>query len=72
MFCPRNNFTYALDFGKDRIGSSSPDEWAFVNVVVLDVALDLQDQLAHAVKRSAADCLLRDQPEPALDLIEPA
>nr|SPD49175.1 protein of unknown function [Cupriavidus taiwanensis] len=43
-----------------------------MNVVVLDVALDLQDQLAHAVKRPAADRLLRDQPEPALELIEPA
>jgi len=43
-----------------------------VNVVMLDVALDLQNQLAHAVKGPAADRLLRDQPEPALDLVEPA
>lgn len=43
-----------------------------MEVVLINVTLDAGDQLTHALKRSAANGLLGDQAEPALDLIEPA
>ena len=48
-----------------------PHEWAFMDVVLIDVPLDAGDQLTHALERSATNCLLVDQTEPAPDLIEP-
>ncbi len=41
-------------------------------VVVLDELLDAGDQIAYAAETAAANCLLCNQPEPALHLIEPA
>ena len=37
-----------------------------------NVLVDLSHQFAHAAKRAAPDRLLGDEPEPALDLVEPA
>jgi hypothetical protein len=42
-----------------------------MNVIVIDEKLDVGNQLAHALKGSAANRLLCNQPEPALDLVEP-
>jgi hypothetical protein len=42
-----------------------------MGVVVIDVALGVGNLLTYAVKRSAANCLLGNQAEPALDLIQP-
>ena len=43
-----------------------------MSVVIDDVAIDFVDQVAHAFERAAANRLLGDEREPALDLIEPA
>jgi len=40
-------------------------------IVVNDEVVDLALQISHGVEGAAADSLLRDQPEPAFDLIEP-
>ncbi len=36
------------------------------------VVVDFADQLAHTSKRAAPDRVLGDEPEPALNLVEPA
>ena len=72
MLCPINKFTDALEFVKDRIGRSSPDERPLVRVVMSDVGVDLRHQFPDVAKRATANGLLRDKREPALDLIEPA
>ena len=41
-------------------------------IVVGDILLDFVDQLADVAKRAAANRLLRYEPEPAFDLVEPA
>jgi hypothetical protein len=40
-------------------------------VVVFDELVDLAFQVRHGVKGAAADGALRDQTEPALNLVEP-
>ena len=72
VLCPINKFTDALEFSEYRVGSSSPDERAFVGVVMSDVGVDLPHQFPDVAERAAANRLLSDQREPALDLIEPA
>ena len=42
-----------------------------MQIVIRHIGVDLLDQLADAAKRAAPNCLLSDQPEPALDLVEP-
>ena len=42
------------------------------SIVVRHVLVDLVHQFAHAAERAAPDCVLGDQREPALDLVEPA
>jgi hypothetical protein len=42
-----------------------------MGVIVVDEALDVGNQLAHAAKGSAANCLLGNDAKPALDLVEP-
>ena len=72
VLCPINKFTDALEFVEDRIGRSSPDEGPLVRVVMSDVGVDLLYQFADVAERTAANCLLGDKREPALDLVEPA
>src|SRR5579875_3746002 len=57
----------AFDFG----GRFGPAERARVLVPVREPAVDGLLQPAHAVKAAAPDRLLCDQPEPALDQVEP-
>ena len=66
-----DNFTQSLDLGEDRIGGGGPHERLRREVVVLGVAFDAPDQVRHVLEGATADGLLRDQAEPALDLIEP-
>src|ERR1700682_6844292 len=42
-----------------------------MEIVTGDVGVDFLHQLADAAERSAPDCLLSDEAEPALHLIEP-
>jgi hypothetical protein len=42
-----------------------------VLVVVLDELVDLALEVGHGVEGTAADCTLRDQSEPGLNLAEP-
>ena len=72
MLCPINKFTDALNLSENRIGRGGPEEGALVFIVVRHIALDLVHQFADVAKRAAANRLLGDEPEPALDLVEPA
>jgi hypothetical protein len=72
VFRPINEFTKAMELFEDRVGGGSPDEGSFAGVVVSDILVDLVHQFAHALERTAPDGLLRDQCEPAFDLVEPA
>ena len=56
---------------KDRVGSGSPSEWLGVGVVARDELVDALNELLDAGERAAADCLVGDQREEALDLLEP-
>ncbi len=38
---------------------------------MLDEVVDSGDEVFDAAEAASADCLLRDEPEPALDLVEP-
>ena len=42
-----------------------------MSIVVFDELIDLALQVRHGVEGAAADRPLRNQPEPALDLVEP-
>ena len=42
-----------------------------MQVVISDIGIDLLHQFADTAKRAAPDCLLGDQSEPALHLVEP-
>jgi len=48
-----------------------PDERAGLFIVLFDESVDLSGQLLDAGERPPANGLLRDQPEPALDLVQP-
>ena len=56
---------------QDRIGSGSPGEGFAALVVSGDEVIDLADQVCHAGEGAAANCLVGDQSEEALDLVEP-
>lgn len=56
---------------KDRVGSGSPAKWLGVGVVMRDKRVDALHELLDACERAATDCLVGDQGEEALDLIEP-
>ena len=60
-----------MNFPKDGFSGGGPHEGSGLSIVVLDEAFDLFDQFFDAGERSAADRLLGDDAEPALDLIEP-
>jgi len=70
--CPINKFTKTLKLGEDRVSGGGPGKGASVEVMVGNVLVDLSHQFAHAAKRAAPDRVLGDEPEPALDLVEPA
>lgn len=56
---------------EDRICGGGPLEGLAVNVVGCDELIDALHKLFDAGKGAAADCLVGDQREEALDLIEP-
>ena len=68
---PVNNFAEPLDLLEDRLCGCGPEEGPGVSVVVLYEMLDAADEFAHALEGTAADGLLGDEPEPALDLVQP-
>ena len=70
--CPINKFTDALKFVEYRVGGGSPSERSLVGVVMSDVGVDLPHQFPDVAERAAANRLLGDKGEPALDLVEPA
>jgi glutathione S-transferase len=72
VLCPINKFTDALEFVEYRVGGGSPGEGPLVGVVMSHVGIDLPDQFADVAERAAANRLLGDKREPALDLVEPA
>jgi hypothetical protein len=65
-----NKFS-VLDAAFDVGGQLGSTKRARVLVPVSEPAVDGQLQPAHAVKATAPDRLFRDQPEPALDQVEP-
>ena len=69
--CPINKFTKSLKFSENGIGGGSPYERRLVQIVISHLGVDFLDQLADPAKRAAPNYLLSDQPEPALDLVEP-
>lgn len=72
VLCPINKFTDAPELVEYRVGGGSPNEGPLVGVVMSDVGVDLPHQLTDVAKRTAANRLLGDKREPALDLVEPA
>src|SRR2546425_2722834 len=56
---------------EDLVGRLGPSKWPGVVVVELEVAVDLQDQVANASEGPAPDLLLGQGREPAFHLIEP-
>jgi len=72
VLCPINKFTDMLEFLEYRVGGGSPDEGPLVGVVMSDVGVDLPHQFTDVAERTAANRLLGDKREPALDLVEPA
>lgn len=71
MLCPVNNFTELFEFGEDRLCGGGPHEGLGMLVVLIDELADLALQIGDGVERPAADRLVGDQREPALDLVEP-
>ena len=71
VLCPADNFAKSFEFGKDGVGRCGPHEGPGVLIVVFDELMDFAFQVGHRVERAAADGALRDEPEPALNLIEP-
>ena len=61
----------SFDLGEDRFGCCHPGEGAGSRIVRLHEGVDLAGQLLDAGERVAADGPLRDEPEPALDLVDP-
>ena len=52
-------------------GGSGPPERAMMEVVIGDIGIDFLYQFSDAAQGAALNCLLSDEPQPALDLIEP-
>ena len=72
VLCPINKFTDALEFIEYRVGGGSPNEGPLVSIVMSHVGVDLPHQFPDVAERAAANRLLGDKREPALDLVEPA
>ena len=71
VFCSINKFAQALELGEDRIRCRGPDKRLCSEIVVLGVALDATNEVRDAFEGTAPDSLLRDQPKPPFDLVEP-
>ena len=71
VLCPADNFAKSFEFGEDGVGGSGPHEGLGVLIVVFNELMDFALQIGHGVEGAAADRALRDESEPALDLIEP-
>ena len=61
-----------MKLGENGIGSSGPNERPLVQIVISHIGIDLVHQFTDTAKRAAPDCLLGDQSEPTLYLVEPA
>ena len=68
---PGDSRAKSLELFKDRVGRGGPDEWSSVLVVGRYELLDSGDQLLDAGKASTSNRSLRDDPKPALHLIQP-
>ncbi len=66
----RNGFT-ASDLLEDGFELGDPNEGFGVGVVGLEVILDRLGEVGDAVKHAAADCLVGELPQPALDEFQP-
>ena len=71
MSCPVNNFAEPFEFGEDGVGGRGPFERFGMLVVGVDEQVDLALQVVHRAEGAAADRLVGDQSEPALELVEP-
>src|SRR3989442_1248019 len=71
VLCPADNFAESFKFGQDGVGGGGPHKGPRVLVVVLDELVDLAFEVRHGVKGAATDGALRNQSEPAFDLVEP-
>lgn len=71
MSCPRYRSTQSFEFREDGFGRRSPREGMATTVVALDEEADVGDEISNASEGATADCLLRDDVEPDLDLVEP-
>ena len=61
-----------MKLGENGVGGGGPHERTTMQVVMGHIGIDLLHQLLDAAEGTAPDCLLRDESEPTLDLIEPA
>src|SRR5436309_7691309 len=59
------------DFFKDLGGLGLPDEGFGIDIVVLQVGLNGRLEISHAFEDAAANGILCNEAEEALDLIEP-
>src|SRR4029077_6194299 len=71
VLCPADNSVETFQFGEDGVGGGGPHKAPRVLGVVLDELVDLAFEVGHGVKGAAADGALREQSEPAFDLVEP-
>ena len=71
VFRPGNKFAKPFDLGEDGLCGRDPDEGGCPAVVVFDEGVDAVGELLDAGEGAAADGLLGDDAEPALDLVEP-
>src|SRR5215472_4983199 len=71
VLCPINYFTEAFQLRENRISGGRPHKGTPVEIVIDDIGVDLLHQLFDTAEGAAPNGLLSDEPEPALDLIEP-
>ena len=71
MSCSADSCAKSLKLCKDGVGGSGPGEGLAILVVVSDEFIDARDQLLDRTERSAANRLVSDEPEEALDLVQP-
>lgn len=69
--CPVNSGGKAFKFAQDGVCRGGPHEGLAGFVVLGDEVIDLGDEVADAGKGAAANCLVGEQCEEALDLVEP-
>ena len=70
LLCSADNFAKFFEFGKDGVGGGGPHGELGVLIAVFHELIDFAFQVRHGVEGAVADGTLRDEPEPALDLIE--